>query len=174
MNAGALVAPDADSLSWLHSLLLEAATADLARRGATASADRGGRDELAVQAADAALAAVLRELHTYRGVSRFTTWACKFALLETAVRLRRREWHGRELPPESEGWARLSDERVREAVADVLTPHQRTVLVALTLNDVPIDVLADRLRTTRGALYETLQESRRRVRARLAEDKPAS
>ena len=31
-----------------------------------------------------------------------------------------------------------------------LSPHQREVLVAVTLNDVPIDVLADRLNTTRG------------------------
>ena len=42
-----------------------------------------------------------------------------------------------------------------------LSPHQREVLVAVTLNDVPIDVLADRLNTTRGALYQTIHDSRR-------------
>jgi RNA polymerase sigma-70 factor, ECF subfamily len=52
----------------------------------------------------------------------------------------------------------------------VLTPHQRAVLIALTLNDIPIDVLAERRRTTRGALYQTLHDGRRRLRARLAED----
>jgi RNA polymerase sigma-70 factor, ECF subfamily len=44
------------------------------------------------------------------------------------------------------------------------------VLVAVTLNDVPIDVLAERLGTTRGALYKTLHDARRKLRARLAAD----
>ena len=58
---------------------------------------------------------------------------------------------------------------VRDAIADALTPHQRAVLVAVTLNDVPIDVLAERLATTRGALYKTLHDARKSLRARLAE-----
>jgi RNA polymerase sigma-70 factor (ECF subfamily) len=41
------------------------------------------------------------------------------------------------------------------------------VLVAITLNDVPIDVLAERLDTTRGALYKTLHDARRKLRAHL-------
>jgi RNA polymerase sigma-70 factor (ECF subfamily) len=174
-----------DALRRLHTLLLRAARAELARRQPRARGGGGELDDLAVQAADDALVAVLGKLNTYRGDSRFTTWASKFALLETAVRLRRREWHGRELPLEDEGWARLADasspsppgqvetaeliHAVRDAIADVLTPHQRAVLVALTLNDVPIDVLAERRRTTRGALYKTLHDGRRRLRARLAE-----
>ena len=50
-----------------------------------------------------------------------------------------------------------------------LTDHQREVLVALALNGVPIDVLAERLATTRGALYKTLHDARRKLRAHLAE-----
>ena len=42
------------------------------------------------------------------------------------------------------------------------------MLVALALNEVPIDVLADRLSTTRGALYKTLHDARRKLRASLA------
>ena len=121
--------------------------------------------------------AILRKLHTYRGDSRFTTWAYKFALLEAAAAMRRRPWHGRELPLEADGWARFSDGRtselidaIRDAIAEVLTQHQRGVLVALTLNDVPIDVLAERRGTTRNALYKTLHDGRRKLRARLAED----
>jgi RNA polymerase sigma-70 factor, ECF subfamily len=143
-------------------------------------------DDLAVQAADDALVVVLRKLRTYRGESRFTTWAYKFALLEAAVRLRSRPWHGRELPLDADGWTRLPDERqaspagqaeaselidaVRDAIAEVLTPHQRAVLVAITLNEVPIDVLAERRGTTRGALYKTLHDARRKLRVRLAKD----
>ena len=59
---------------------------------------------------------------------------------------------------------------IRQAIAEVLTPHQREVLVALTLNGVPIDVLAERLGTTRGALYKTLHDARKKLRERLADD----
>ena len=51
---------------------------------------------------------VLRRLDDFRGESRFTTWAYKFALLEAAVKLRRRAWQGREVPLEPEAWAALA------------------------------------------------------------------
>jgi RNA polymerase sigma-70 factor (ECF subfamily) len=126
--------------------------------------------------------AVLRKLGDFRGESRFTTWAYKFALLEAAVNLRRRAWQGRELPLASDGWEVLAAPgpspqahtesgelmgALREAIAEQLTPHQREVLIATTLNGVPIDVLAERLNTSRGALYKTLHDARRKLRARL-------
>jgi RNA polymerase sigma-70 factor (ECF subfamily) len=175
-----------DAVERLHALLLRAARVEVARRAPEPGDGSGNLDDLAVQAADDALVAILSKLHTYRGDSRFTTWAYKFALLEAAVRVRRRPWQGRELPLEPDGWAQLADDRraspagqaeaselihaVRDAIAEVLTPHQRAVLVAITLNDVPIDVLAQRRGTTRGALYKTLHDGRRKLRARLAED----
>jgi RNA polymerase sigma-70 factor (ECF subfamily) len=174
-----------DAVERLHRLLLSAARSEVARRGALSGGGSSDLDDLAMQAADDALVAVLAKLHTYRGDSRFTTWAYKFALLEAAVRLRRRPWIGRELPLDTDGWARLRDDRaspagraeaselvqaVRRAIAEELTPHQRAVLVALTLNDIPIDVLAERRGTTRGALYKTLHDGRRKLRARLASD----
>ena len=169
----------------LHALLLRAAVTEVARSRSSAPAAAGDLDDLANQAADDALMAILRKLHSYRGDSRFTTWAYKFALLEAAAAMRRRSWHGRELPLEADGWARVSDgqtspagqaeaseliDAIRDAISEVLTPHQRDVLVALTLNDVPIDVLAERRGTTRNALYKTLHDGRRKLRARLAED----
>jgi RNA polymerase sigma-70 factor (ECF subfamily) len=169
----------------LHALLMRAAVTEVARRRASAPVGALDLDDLATRAADDALMAVLRKLPTYRGDSRFTTWAYKFALLETAAAMRRRPWQGRELPLEADGWARFPDARtspagqaeaselidaIRDAIAEVLTPHQRDVLVALTLNDVPIDVLAERRGTTRNALYKTLHDGRRKLRARLAED----
>jgi RNA polymerase sigma-70 factor (ECF subfamily) len=161
----------------LHALLLRAARFELRRRGVTADLE-----DLAVQSADDALLGILAKRHTYRGDSRFTTWAYKFVLLEAGVKARRRAWQSREVPLGDEGWALMADRRhgppadaeaaellaaVRDAIDRALTPHQRTVLVAITLQDVPIDVLAERLGTTRGALYKTLHDARRRLRAQL-------
>jgi RNA polymerase sigma-70 factor (ECF subfamily) len=166
----------------LHRLLLRAARFEISRREAALSHLRGGDlDDLAHQSADDALVAVLAKLDGFRGESRFTTWAYKFALLEAAVKVRRRAWQGREIPLEEEGWKRLSDPgeagrpaeeaellaAVREEIESSLSERQRAVLVAVTLNDVPIDVLAERLDSTRGALYKTLHDARRNLRAAL-------
>jgi RNA polymerase sigma-70 factor (ECF subfamily) len=176
-----------DAAERLHALLLRAARFEVARRrNALGDGRQGELNDLATQAADDALVTILRKLHTYRGDGRFTTWAYKFALLEAAAKVRRRAWHGREIPLEADAWAQLVDDRpaspevraeafelidaVRGAIAEVLTTHQRAVLVALTLNDVPIDVLAERRGTTRGALYKTLHDARQKLRTRLAKD----
>jgi RNA polymerase sigma-70 factor (ECF subfamily) len=58
---------------------------------------------------------------------------------------------------------------LREEIERNLTAHQREVLVSVTLNDVPIDVLAERLGSTRGALYKTLHDARRNLRSALTE-----
>jgi RNA polymerase sigma-70 factor, ECF subfamily len=193
---------DADSREWLrclrasgaerenavgrlHALLLNAARFEVARRRPTLAHLRGGDlDDIANQAADDALMGVLRRLDDFRGASRFTTWAYKFAIYEAAVKLRKRAWQGREVPIEPEGWALFSNSgpepddeaeqselvaAVQAAIAEVLTPHQRRVLVALAVNGVPIDVLAERLNTNRNALYKTLHDARRKLRNHLNE-----
>ena len=96
----------------LHALLLRATYFELGRRQSPgAVVGSVGVDDLATQAADDALVAILAKLHTYRGDSRFTTWAYKFALLEAAVKARRRPWHGRELPLEDDNFAEVIDNR---------------------------------------------------------------
>ena len=173
-----------DAVGRLHALLLGAARFEVARRRPTLPHLRGDElPDIAMEAADDALMSVLRRLDDFRGDSRFSTWAYKFALLEAAVKLRRRAWQGREIPLEPETWALFSTaeptphedaeqaqllEVLQQAIREILTPHQREVLVALALNGVPIDVLAERLGTTRGALYKTLHDARRKLRARLA------
>jgi RNA polymerase sigma-70 factor, ECF subfamily len=167
----------------LHALLLRAARFEVSRRRPMLPHLRGNElDDIALQAADDALMSVLARLDDFRGASRFTTWVYKFALLEAAVKLRKRAWQGREVPIEPEAWDLLSGDAgtpavaaeqhelvraVRSAIETELTPHQRRVLVALALNGVPIDVLADRLGTSRGALYKTLHDARRKLRAHL-------
>jgi RNA polymerase sigma-70 factor (ECF subfamily) len=168
----------------LHELLLRAARFEVSRRSAALSYVRGEQaDDIAVQAADDALVAVLAKLGDYRGASRFTTWAYKFALLEAGVRVRRRAWQEREVVLEPQAWPALADKgrtpheqaetgelmsAVREAIDGCLSDRQREVLVALALNGVPLDVLSERLSTTRGALYKTLHDARRKLRAELA------
>jgi RNA polymerase sigma-70 factor (ECF subfamily) len=174
-----------DAIARLHALLLRAARFEVARRRPTLPHLRGDElEDIATEAADDALMSVLRRLDDFRGASRFTTWAYKFALLEAAVKLRKRSWQGREVPLEPEGWGLFSSaslepdaeaeqsellETLQSAIAEVLTPHQRRVLVALALNGVPIDVLAERLNTNRGALYKTLHDARRKLRKHLQE-----
>ena len=174
-----------DAVARLHDLLLRAARFEVHRRAATARHVTGRElDDLAHQSAHDALVAVLGKLDDFRGESRFTTWAYKFALLEAGVKMRRRTWHDREVSFEPAGWPALADPSaaphrdaqmtellaaIRDAIARDLTAHQRDVLVAIALNDVPIDVLAERMATTRGALYKTLHDARRRLRSALAE-----
>ena len=57
---------------------------------------------------------------------------------------------------------------LRSESASTFASFQRRVLVAVALQDVPIDVLAERLDTTRGALYKTIHDARRKLRAALA------
>jgi RNA polymerase sigma-70 factor, ECF subfamily len=169
----------------LHDLLLRAARFEIDRRRRSLPHLRGDDfDDLAHQAADDAMMAILLKLGDFRGDSRFTTWAYKFALLEAAVKLRRRAWQGRELPLEPEQWsvveapgmspAREAEQgeligQVRAAIESELSEQQREVLLAVAVNGVPIDVLAERMSTTRGALYKTIHDARRKLRARLGE-----
>jgi RNA polymerase sigma-70 factor, ECF subfamily len=174
------------ALERLHALLLRAARFEIARRRPSLPHLRGDElDEIALEAADDATLSVLRRLDEFRGESRFTTWAYKFALLEAAVKLRKRAWQGREIPLEPEQWTGLASDapspaatveqrdllaRLQHAIQEELTPHQRQIVVAIALNGVPIDVLADRLNTTRGALYKTLHDARRKLREHLEEE----
>jgi RNA polymerase sigma-70 factor (ECF subfamily) len=167
----------------LHALLLRAARFEVRRRQA-AFARLGGADldDLACQSADDALMSVLRRLGDFRGDSRFTTWAAKFAIVEAGAKVRRHAWQGREIPLDPASWPVLATgaatphqhaeaqdllAALREEVAH-LTSRQREVFAAIALNDVPVDVLAERLNTTRGALYKTLHDARRKLRAALA------
>lgn len=201
-RSGLAADADVESLAWLRrlrgesserdvaieelrELLLRAARFEVRRRRAAMPHLRGDDyDDLAEHSADDALVAILGKLDSYRGESRFTTWAYKFALLEAAVKLRRRSWQGREIPRDADHWSLIADHRstpdedaesaellavVSKAIERELTPHQREVLVALTLNDVPIDVLADRLGTSRGAIYKSLHDARRKLRGSLGD-----
>ncbi len=143
-------------------------------------------DDLAVQAADDAVVAILAKLDQFRGDSLFTTWARRFVQREAPAKIRQRLGHARELPSDEEFeharlWpvhAESAHERavarelartLARLIADVLTARQRQVLIALAIDDVPTKDLARRLDTTTGALYKTLHDARRKLRSNLVE-----
>lgn len=141
----------------------------------------GELEDLAQQCANDAVVAVLRQLPTFQGRSRFTTWAYKFGVHHAGVAVRRQAWRHREIllpdvvttavdtsaTPEAVLGATELARAVQAALVSDLTTHQRRILVTLVVEQVPIDVLADRLGTTRNALYKTLHDARRRLRASL-------
>ena len=173
-----------ETVTRLHEVLVRIAYHELSRRrGRLGSISGPERDDLAQQAADDALLNILRKLDEFRGESRFTTWAYKFAILEVSSKLARHAW--RRNPPSREllTWERLPDSLAagpgdrleqREQLAALsaaigeLTDRQREVFVAIALNDVPIDVLALQLDSNRNAIYKNLFDARRSLRARMA------
>ena len=179
-----LRASSEDAVERLHALLLRAARFEVRRRASSAPELSGAElEELAQEAASDAALSVLRRLDDFRGESRFTTWAYKFALLEAATKVRRRAWREREVALDPEAWTQVEHlapgpdasaeyaaflAAVREGIADALSRRQRLVLVALTIDGVPIDVLAERLDSNRNALYKTLHDARVRLRAHLS------
>lgn len=181
-TALALPGPAQDeALRRLHGLMVRAARHQVWRmRDMLHGRGPDFFDELANGAADDALTVLLTKLDTFEGRSRFTTWAYKFAILQAATEVRRQAWAGREVhledwelsadpgaSPEQQAEAGDLAAAVAAAMSTALTPYQRKIAVALLVDDVPIDVLADRLGTTRGALYKALHQARGRLRASL-------
>jgi RNA polymerase sigma-70 factor, ECF subfamily len=189
-------APDAESYAWVKALRSDGATHDeavhrlrrllfrstryqLARRAGGPQLRGEEFEDVAGEAADDALVAVLTHLDEFRGGSSFTTWACRIAIVEASLAVRKRRWKGRELPVDEESWpvsvgsGAPPDEEieqlellhaVRDAVDRVLTDWQRDVFVAVALNDVPIREVAARSGRTPGAVYKALHDARRKLR----------
>jgi RNA polymerase sigma-70 factor (ECF subfamily) len=171
----------------LHALLCRDARFEVRRRAALLGHPSGGDlDDLAVQAADDAVVAILAKLHSFRGDSLFTTWARGFAQREAPAKLRRRVGRGAEFPvlleseqkriwpapaesPHERCVASESARHLIRLIAEDLTAHQRDVLIAMAIRGVATDDLARRLETTPGALYKTLHDARGKLKAGLAD-----
>jgi RNA polymerase sigma-70 factor, ECF subfamily len=172
------------AVSRLHALLLRVALHELSRRRAQLGSIAGVEfEDLAQQAADDALMSIMKRLEDFRGLSRFTTWAYKFAVFEVSSKVARHAWRRHAPSAEELIWERLPDrlsprpgDRLEqreqlEALSDAigsLTARQREVFVAIALNDVPIDVLALQLGSNRNAIYKNLFDARRSLRESLA------
>jgi len=174
-----------DALRQLHALLLRAARAELARRSGRTRVVGQEAEDLAHQATDDALVAILRRLPEFRGESKFTTWAYKFAILEVSSKLGRHFWASRtDVVLETEQWEQLPARfgagpesaveaadlvnAVRDAVETNLTARQRDIFVALVVDGVPLDALVVELDTDRNTIYKVMFDARRKIRAILA------
>lgn len=189
---------DAESAEWVRALssgeereaaiqrlqhrLAAVAHWEVRRRHTSPALAEPELDDLADAAADDAVRDVLARLETFRGESRFTTWAYRFVVLGLSHQLGRQHW--RHAPPSgAHGWDRFSSTlgldpvrsagdaalaaAVRSVVRDSLTERQRDVFVAAVVDGTPLDALADRLGVTRGRVYQDLYDARRALRGGL-------
>jgi RNA polymerase sigma-70 factor (ECF subfamily) len=174
--------PDGDAaVTRLHELLLRITRSEVHRRSGQLRIKGPELDDIATQAADDAVVSILRKLDSFRGESRFTTWAYKFAVLEVSSKIGRHFWRDPDVSMDAEDWERLPDRfefdpaeqaqwndlvaALKHAVHNELTPHQRRVFVAIVLNSVPLDALVLELDSTRNAIYKTMFDARRKLRA---------
>lgn len=173
----------------------QAALADLRRllvRGlgyALSRHDNVSQDALEDFAQDALLK-ILSALDTFRGESRFTTWAHKIAVRVAYTELRRHRWRDRSLDemtdlfesdfapavltdhsagPEQQTLQRTLIEALHQVIAEELTDKQRQALVAVRVHGMPLEEVARRMGTNRNALYKLIHDARQRLKKHLME-----
>ncbi|MEO6511690.1 MAG: sigma-70 family RNA polymerase sigma factor [Nocardioides sp.] len=167
----------------LHALMVRVGRAEAARRTGWHGIRGPELDDLADQAAGDAVVSILRRVGDFRGESRFTTWASAFVIREVSTKFGRHVWQRDGIRLDDVGWeqvpgrvgerpdavaeARALMDAVRVAVDEELTEHQRRVFVAIAVQAVPLDVLVAELDTNRNAIYKTMFDARRKVRAHL-------
>jgi RNA polymerase sigma-70 factor (ECF subfamily) len=151
------------------------------------------RDEILQRAEDCAqeaLIAVLNHLSDFRGDSKFTTWAYKFAINIALMTSRRERWKGKSLDQlhfqhdsqlfewerQSPGAGMVPDRfAIQDEICDILlnviehdlTEKQRYVVLMMVFNEVPMDEMVLRLNTNRNAIYKMLHDARRKLKSSL-------
>jgi RNA polymerase sigma factor (sigma-70 family) len=169
----------------LYEVLLRAARAEVRRRAARLRLVGPELDDIAHQATADAVLTICGKVETFRGDCKFTTWAYKFVIFEVAAKVNRHFWRRSGVAFDNEDWERLPTRRgiepeahaesrdlmaaVHRAVDEKLTAKQRMVFVALVLNGMPTDVLADQLGATHNAIYKMMFDARRKLRTALAD-----
>jgi RNA polymerase sigma-70 factor (ECF subfamily) len=167
----------------LHARLVRIALGEVRRRAGSTPVGGPELDDIAHQAADDAMIAILAKLREFRGESRFTTWAYRFVILEVSSKLGRHYWRNPPAALDAGQWERLPDRfgidphqhaeaagilaEVRRVVDDDLTAHQRRVFVAIVVDAIPLDALAARLGLQRNAIYKVVFDARRKIRRAL-------
>jgi RNA polymerase sigma-70 factor (ECF subfamily) len=167
----------------LYDTLLRVALRETRRRAPAWRIAGPELEDVAREAASDAVLAIDAKLDGFRGESRFTTWVYKFVMFEVSSKLGRHFWREEGVRLDAEGWERLPDRfgldparrsewaelvtALRRAVDERLTARQRRVFVALILEGIPLDALVIELDSNRNAIYKTLFDARRKLRAAL-------
>ena len=174
-----------DALTDLRNILLRGLRASLSNRVKT------NLDAITEDFVQEALLKILKSVGTFRGESRFTTWAQKIAIHVAFTELRRRRWKDISLQdiietPEGDEYtpAILTDPStspelettqhdimaiVAQLIETELTERQRTAMMAVLQGGMPMDEVALRLGTNRNALYKLIHDARRRLGQKLKE-----
>jgi RNA polymerase sigma-70 factor (ECF subfamily) len=137
-----------------------------------------------------AILRILDKLDTFRGESKFTTWAQKVAVRVAFTEMRRKRWKDisiEDLVPEDSGdftplvlsdpspdpELRATQESmmtmIDQILQDELTERQRTAILAIIHGGMPLEEVARRLDTNRNALYKLLHDARKQMRNRMLE-----
>jgi RNA polymerase sigma-70 factor (ECF subfamily) len=172
-----------ETVERLREWLLRISRAEANRRRAQLGFGGPELDDIAEQAASDATVAVIGKLAEFRGESRFTTWAAKFAILEVSNKVGRNLWRHGGVHLDPDAWEQMPDRfglgvgrevegrellaALRVAVETKLSARQRRVFEAIVLNEVPLDVLVVELDSSRNAIYKTLFDARRKLRTEL-------
>ncbi len=174
-----------EALSDLREILLRGLRASLSNRINT------DLDAITEDFVQEALLKILKSIDTFRGESRFTTWAQKIAIHVAYTELRRRRWKNISLQdmietpdgdeytpailtdpntgPEREATQNDMLQLVYEMIENDLTERQRTAMIAILQGGMPIDEVAERMDTNRNALYKLIHDARKRMQVTLYE-----
>jgi len=138
-----------------------------------------------------ALLRILDNLHTFRGESKFTTWAQKIAVRVAYTELRRLRWQDvsldrlidaqgmdfvpdmmidRTAGPDQQALQRNFLETLGRLINTELTDKQRQALVATQIHGMPLEEVARRMGSNRNALYKLLHDARQRLKKRMQEE----
>jgi RNA polymerase sigma-70 factor, ECF subfamily len=167
------------ALADLYDLLVRGLRVGLGHYG-------GGVDANAEDFAQEALIKITGNLDSFRGESRFTTWAQKIAMNVALTELRRRRWRDvslQELFARREGADRgpadphLTSEQLalqnsvlrelRRMIDEELTDRQREAIIAVILEGMPISEVARRMGTNQNALYKLLHDARKKLKSQM-------
>ena len=168
-----------EALADLYDLLVRGLRAALGGRA-------GGVDANIEDFAQEALIKIMSNLDSFRGESRFTTWAKKIAMNVALTELKRRRWRdvsledllarrtatGRglanpQLTPEQVAFQNMVLAKLRSIIDEELTDKQREAVVAVILEGMPIAEVARRMGTNQNALYKLLHDARKKLKLRM-------
>jgi len=184
------------NLQWCEALIpppIEAAIQDLGillLRGLRyALADRGVTEPDLEDFVQDALLKILREIPSFRGESRFTTWAQKVAVRVALTELRRQRWRDVSLQglltrqeesdftpavltdsapsPEKMAVQHMMMDKIQHLIAEELTDRQRQAMLAVMQGGMPLQEVAVCMGTNRNALYKLLHDARQRLQKRM-------